>query len=63
MSPERGEPQGIYVYILSDNGMVGSGEGSADHNGIRPVINLISSIEIKSGKGTVDSPYILKEVN
>ncbi len=34
---------------------------SNDSNAIHPVVNLIKSVEVKSGDGTIENPYLIKD--
>ena len=34
---------------------------SSDSNAIHPVVNLIKSVEVKSGDGTIENPYLIKD--
>ncbi|MGN1001001.1 MAG: hypothetical protein ACI4OG_03595, partial [Bacilli bacterium] len=58
MSPSDGGSSGT-VWGLPTVGYLGG--GNMDSNcGVRPVINLASYVEITSGDGTIDNPYIVK---
>lgn len=57
---------GADMWFVREDGAIATYDGYNNdtlYSSVRPVINLVSSMEIKSGKGTVDSPYILKGVN
>ena len=49
-----------YSFCLRDNGVSGDGNNVSSNFGIRPVINLASNVEIESGIGTVNDPYVIK---
>ncbi len=64
---------GLYSWILSENGLTNSGVSSFALNvtlgndvyalGVRPAVNLKSTITISSGAGTSDDPYRLEGDN
>lgn len=41
------------------DGSYGSGAASVISGGVRPVVKLLDGIIVKSGKGTIDEPYIM----
>lgn len=53
------------MWYVSSSGVLQNFDGKSKSNekaGIRPVINLVSNIEIKRGNGTIDNPYVIEEV-
>ena len=48
---------------VGSSGSVGSGDVPTTANGVRPSINLKSSIKIVDGNGTIDNPYRLEGDN
>ena len=57
--------RGDYAYVLSLRGSNGPGqldlEGVNNANGVRPVISLKSNVLYKSGDGSAESPYEIRE--
>ena len=47
------------VYSIGGDGRIYNHTTSTKNNGIRPVINLASTVEIESGIGTANDPYVL----
>lgn len=58
----RGIESDDVILVLNKDGNIYSDLVTSSYN-IRPVFNFKKNIEIKSGKGTVDSPYVLGELN
>lgn len=58
----RGIESDDVILVLNKDGNIYSDLVTSSYN-IRPVFNFKNNIEIKSGKGTVDSPYVLGELN
>ncbi len=52
-----------YVWDVGGNGYAGSGYNPASAYGVRPSINLKSSVRIVDGDGTIDNPYRLNGDN
>ena len=51
------------VRYVSDTGDASNGSPSSNSNGVRPSINLKSSVRIVDGDGTIDNPYRLNGDN
>ena len=45
------------VFYVEKNGIIGSNISVYSPYGVRPVINLARDVVIKSGNGTIDTPY------
>lgn len=58
----RGIESDDVILVLNKDGNIYSDLVTSSYN-VRPVFNFKKNIEIKSGKGTVDSPYVLGELN
>ena len=50
------------VWFVNDDG-IANGKGPLNANGVRPSINLKSSVKIVDGDGTIDNPYRLNGDN
>ena len=48
-----------YAFTVNSYGGVNNNHVSGNQNGVRPVLYLISSVEITGGDGTSSSPYTL----
>ena len=57
-----GDNTGSNVWEIKSSGSLGAPVAANNLSGVRPVINLISSVIIDRGNGTFDSPYSLKEI-
>ncbi len=58
----RGVESEDVILVINEEGHVFSDLASHKYN-IRPVFNFRKNIEIKSGDGSIDSPYVLGELN
>lgn len=58
----RGIESDDVILVLNKEGNIYSDLVTSSYN-VRPVFNFKKNIEIKSGKGTIDSPYVLGELN
>ena len=59
MSPRVFERSFAYGWLVALDGLLNSNSVS-DSGGVRPVINLVSGIEITGGDGTSSNPYVIK---
>ena len=60
-SPFNFSGSSAYVfYLFSDGDLFGVSANNS--GGVRPVINLKSTVKYASGKGTVDDPYVIAEI-
>ena len=50
-----------YYYIFDEGGVSSKDKDDHQNYGIRPVITLKSGVEIISGDGTIDNPYIVEK--
>ena len=61
ITPGNTRSFGSSVWYISSNGMLGGYNDVVNYNiGVYPVINLKSTVEITSGDGTIDNPYVIK---
>ena len=58
----RGIESDDVILVLNKEGNIYSDLVTSSYN-VRPVFNFKKNIEIKSGNGTIDSPYVLGELN
>ena len=61
-SPYYYYSSGDYMFSISTNGYISSANVTSNY-GVRPIINLKSSIEYYSGSGTESDPYVVKELH
>ena len=57
MSVARSSGCNLNIYYSYDGLVSDTGD---EHDGVRPVINLSSDVEIISGDGTINNPYVVK---
>ena len=59
MSPGYYDSTGAYVFIVNSNGNLYLNDGNVSNvNGVRPVINLRSNVQL-TGSGTTSDPYVV----
>ena len=59
MSPGYYDSTGAYVFIVNSNGNLYINDGNVSNvNGVRPVINLRSNVQL-TGSGTTSDPYVV----
>ena len=59
MSPRDFSSSFAHEWRVFDIGSLGSGTVRVSSSGVRPVINLKSSVEIAGGNGTASNPYVV----
>ncbi len=59
MTPQKYHSKKTWVYVVDAGGFIGGPGVQDDRCGLRPVINLIPTISISGGNGTINNPYII----